>query len=144
MIKEKFENIYRMFRMEFYKHLFSIVKEREGSLSAVELSSTEVIFLLGSPTIKEFADFLEISQPNATYKIKMLVEKGYIKKIPSEADGREYSLSVTDKFLKYYSANNTYGDFIWDKMKDSLTEDEILKIDGVLNLLSEKVFSDKK
>lgn len=79
-MKEKFESIYRQFRLEFYKNMFSIVKERVGSLSATEMSSAEIIYLLKQPTIKEFADFIEISQPNATYKVKSLIEKGYIQK----------------------------------------------------------------
>ncbi len=141
MLKEKFEKVYRLFRMEFYKHLFCLVKEREGSLSAVELSSAELIFLMNRPTVKQFADFIEISQPNATYKVKTLTEKGYIKKIPSDEDGREYTLAVTDKFLKYYSADNTYGDFIWNKMKDNLSNEEIQKISDVMTLLTDKVFS---
>lgn len=139
-MKEKFESIYRQFRLEFYKNMFSIVKERVGSLSATEMSSAEIIYLMKQPTIKEFADFIEISQPNATYKVKSLIEKGYIQKKGSSNDKREYTLEVTDKFLKYYSHSNSYGDFILHKMKNTLNEDEMKKVDEVITLLLEKAF----
>lgn len=139
-MKDKFEAIYAQFRLEFYKNMFSIVKEREGSLSATEMSSAEIIYLLKNPSIKEFADFIEISQPNATYKVKALIDKGYIKKVASVDDKREYHLEVTEKFLKYYSQNNTYGDFIFDKIKEQLNEEEIQKVDEVITLLLEKAF----
>ena len=87
MLDESFEKIYRAFRLEYYKHFFSVLRERAGSLSAAEISSVEVIYLLNEPTMKEFADYIDISPPNATYKVKSLVEKGYLKKIPTE-DGR--------------------------------------------------------
>jgi hypothetical protein len=44
------------------------LREKAGSLSATEAFSAEVIYLLDHPTIGEFADFIGISQPNASYK----------------------------------------------------------------------------
>lgn len=53
MLDESFEKIYRAFRLEYYKHFFSVLRERAGSLSAAEISSVEVIYLLNEPTMKE-------------------------------------------------------------------------------------------
>ena len=139
MLDESFEKIYRAFRIEYYKHFFSVLRERAGSLSAAEISSVEVIYLLNEPTMKEFADYIDISPPNATYKVKSLVEKGYLKKIPTE-DGREFRLRVTDQFRRYYSDDASYGKFILSKMQERLSPEEIGEVSKIIALLDEKVF----
>lgn len=139
MLDESFEKIYRAFRLEYYKHFFSVLRERAGSLSAAEISSVEVIYLLNEPTMKEFADYIDISPPNATYKVKSLVEKGYLKKIPTE-DGREFRLRVTDQFRRYYSDDASYGQFILSKMQERLSPEEIGEVSKIIALLDEKVF----
>ncbi|MBS1314499.1 MAG: MarR family transcriptional regulator [Firmicutes bacterium] len=139
MLDESFEKIYRAFRLEYYKHFFSVLRERAGSLSAAEISSVEVIYLLNEPTMKEFADYIDISPPNATYKVKSLVEKGYLKKIPTE-DGREFRLRVTDQFRRYYSDDASYGKFILSKMQERLSPEEIGEVSKIIALLDEKVF----
>ena len=139
MLDESFEKIYRAFRLEYYKHFFSVLRERAGSLSAAKISSVEVIYLLNEPTMKEFADYIDISPPNATYKVKSLVEKGYLKKIPTE-DGREFRLRVTDQFRRYYSDDASYGKFILSKMQERLSPEEIGEVSKIIALLDEKVF----
>ena len=139
MLDESFEKIYRAFRLEYYKHFFSVLRERAGSLSAAEVSSVEVIYLLNEPTMKEFADYIDISPPNATYKVKSLVEKGYLKKIPTE-DGREFRLRVTDQFRRYYSDDASYGKFILSKMQERLSPEGIGEVSKIIALLDEKVF----
>jgi len=71
-------------------------------LSATEAFSVEVIYLLDRPTIGEFADFIGISQPNASYKVNSLVTKGYLERVSNDDDHREAHLLVTKKFLDYY------------------------------------------
>lgn len=101
-MEQQFEAVYRYLRLLHYSKLFEAINERPGSLSATEAFSAEVIYLLGEPTIREFADFLGISQPNASYKVLALVSKGYLTKEPCETDRRELKLMVTQKFLDYY------------------------------------------
>ncbi|MEA4895777.1 MAG: MarR family transcriptional regulator [Oscillospiraceae bacterium] len=99
-----FDELYRYLRLAHYQKLFATISERPGSLSATEAFSVEVIYLLNEPTIGQFADFLGISQPNASYKVISLVSKGYITKQPCETDKRECRLIVTKKFLDYYGS----------------------------------------
>ena len=95
-------DLYRNLRLSHYRNLFGQLREKAGSLSATEAFSAEVIYLLNRPTIGEFADFIGISQPNASYKVTSLVAKGYLERISSEDDHREAHLCVTKKFLDYY------------------------------------------
>ncbi|MGI5986086.1 MAG: MarR family transcriptional regulator [Clostridiales bacterium] len=99
-----FEEIYRYLRLAHYRNLFSMIREKPGSLSATEAFSVEVIYLLGEPTLGEFAEFIGISQPNASYKVNTLVTKGYITKESCESDKRECRLVVTKKFRDYYGS----------------------------------------
>lgn len=89
----------RKLRLAGYHGVFRRLQERDPSLSAAEVFALDVIYLLHEPTVKQFADWIGISQPNATYKINCLIRKGYLCKIPSQEDRREAHLSVTEKFL---------------------------------------------
>ncbi|MDD4311988.1 MAG: MarR family winged helix-turn-helix transcriptional regulator [Eubacteriales bacterium] len=95
-------DLYRNLRLSHYRNLFGQLREKAGSLSATEAFSAEVIYLLDRPTIGEFADFIGISQPNASYKVTSLVTKGYLERVCSNDDHREAHLHVTKKFLDYY------------------------------------------
>ena len=69
-------------------------------LTSSEVFSLYMIELMDAPTIKDFAAYIGISQPNATYKINALVEKGYVEKLPSATDRREYHIYTTKKCKK--------------------------------------------
>jgi DNA-binding MarR family transcriptional regulator len=97
---------YERFRLITYRGLFSLLRERDSSLSAAEAFAVDVIYLLDEPTIKEFADCLGISQPNATYKVNHLIQKGYVTKSPSQEDRRESHLQVTEKYMRYWQEGN--------------------------------------
>ena len=101
MLENKLLLISNKLRLQFYKEMFGVIREREGSLSAMEAFSVDVIHALGNPTVSEFADFIGISRPGASYKVASLIEKGYIKKEVSEEDKREYRLVLTDKYYNY-------------------------------------------
>ena len=105
MLEENFLSVYDKFKVEFFRRLFSLVREREGSLSAMEAFSVEIIKELDSPTISQFADFLGISQSNATYKVNSLIKKGYIVKENSDIDRREYHLKLSEKYYHYSGAH---------------------------------------
>ena len=78
MLEKNFTEVYEKFELIFFRRIFEKVRERDGSLSAMEAFSLEVIYLLHEPTVGQFADFLNISQSNATYKVNSLIKKGYI------------------------------------------------------------------
>ena len=101
MLEEELLQITNLLRLHFYKRIFAVVREREGSLTAMEVFAVEVIHSLDKPTISEFADFIGISRSNATYKIHSLEQKGYVEKSPSEDDKREWRLTLTEKYYRY-------------------------------------------
>ena len=128
MIEENFDIVYKKFRIELYRHIFSVLGSREGSLSASDYFTVETVYLLGTPTISEFARTLKISQPNATYRIKSLMEKGYLEKLSTKKKSA-FRLTVTEKFKKYYHEDMGYGKYIFNRLKAALDEEELKSVD---------------
>lgn len=104
MLQQTLQRLYRQLRLTSYRQIFGAIRERSGSLSATEAFSADVIQLLGAPTLSQFAQYLGISQPNATYKINNLVAKGYVEKVPSPGDRREIRLQPAGKLKKYLAS----------------------------------------
>ena len=103
MLKPAFYSVYTKFKLHFYKEIFQRFRTREASLTTVETFCVETIMHLGRPTVNEFASFMSISPPNAAYKVNSLIKKGYINKVQSETDRREYHLEVTEKYMRFYN-----------------------------------------
>ena len=103
MLEKAFHNVYRKFKLHFYEKVFEKMQDKEATLTTVEAFCMEIIYALDRPTVAEFASITNISSPNAAYKINNLVNKGYLKKVQSEDDKREYHLEVTDKYLNNYN-----------------------------------------
>ena len=78
MLEKEFEKLYFKFRNNYCKNLFSGVNEEKDSLSPTESYCVEAIFLMNRPTVHQFANYVNISQPNATYRISNLINKGYV------------------------------------------------------------------
>lgn len=144
-IKNKLDCIYKNFKLMIYKNVFKGLKDNtDDGLSSSDYFCLECVYLLDKPTISEFANFLDISSPNATYKVKQLIKKGYIKKEKSKNDGREYRLVPTDKFYKFYGSKANYGEVIMNNIEKSLEKDDVKKMDKVLDVIIDKVFKPKK
>ena len=126
---------YEKARLFQYRSLFNLIRERDGSLSATEAYAVDVINILGEPTIKQFSDFIGISQSNASYKVGNLITKGYITKEMSEDDRREYHLRVTDKFRDYYAVSTRAFLDGLERMEQAHTPEELEQFTGLLQEL---------
>ena len=128
---------YARFRLITYRSMFRLLRERDSSLSAAEAFAVDVIYLLQEPTIKEFADCLGISQPNATYKVNHLIQKGYVQKTPSQEDRREAHLHVTDKYMRYWNESNGSLTRALTVLQDRFSADEVATFTRMLQELTE-------
>lgn len=136
MLENEFEKLYLKFRLNYCKNLFSKVNE---SLSPTESYCVETIYLLDRPTVHEFAEYIHISQPNATYRINNLIEKGYVRKVISENDKREYHLEVTDKFLKDYGVNTSFNAKLMEGIREKFSEEEIKLLEKMIQKIVEEI-----
>ena len=136
-ISEAVSELYRNLRLSHYRNLFGQLREKAGSLSATEAFSVEVIYLLESPTIGEFADFIGISQPNASYKVNSLVTKGYLERVSNDEDHRAAHLHVTKKFLDYYGRQLPDMKSAVSSALTSFTEQEIQLLSRLFGKLNQ-------
>ena len=139
MLEDKFEMVYTKFKLHFYQEIFERFQNREASLTTVETFAMETIQALGNPTVNEFASFMRISPPNAAYKINSLIRKGYVRKLQSEQDKREYHLQVTQKYRDYYNISSDYVHQVVDRMRKRFTPEECAKLEEALTIIDREL-----
>ena len=139
MLEEDFLSVYDKFVLEFFRRIFEMVREREGSMSAMEAFSVEVIHELHEPTIGQFADFLNISQSNATYKVNSLIKKGYIEKQNSSTDRREYHLILADKYYRYTGLMRNYVSDVTRRIEENFSKEDVAKFASMLRKISDEL-----
>ena len=139
MFNESFEEVFDKFKFQFFCRIFDLVRERDGSLSAMEAFSLEIIDMLQAPTVGQFADFLNISQPNATYKVNSLIRKGYLVRQNSQSDRREYHLILSDKYRQYMSLLTSYEDTVMARIRDRFPPEDLETFDRILRTMSDEL-----
>ncbi|MDD3347270.1 MarR family transcriptional regulator [Oscillibacter sp.] len=139
MLKYAFFNVYTKFKLHFYQEIFRRFQDREASLTTVETFCMETIQALGSPTVNEFASFMRISPPNAAYKVNSLVKKGYVRRVQSPEDRREYHLEATQKYIDYYNISTSYMVEVMDRIARRFTPEECVKLEEMLAVVSREL-----
>ena len=134
VLEKSFDRIYTKFKLHFYRAVFTRFQTREASLTAVETFCMEIIRALDEPTINEFASFANISSPNAAYKVNSLIRKGYVEKVQSPSDRREYHLRPTQKFHDYYNLSSAYVRQVMERVRERFTPEEVAQMDRVLSI----------
>ena len=133
---EGFRQIYERLKMEFYREVFCASHDVDASLSAVEAFSLEVIDQLGKPTVGQFAEFLNISRSNATYKVASLIRLGYVRKERSGPDKREYYLVLTDKYYANAALLDDYVSALVERIRGRFTARETAEFARMLSVIS--------
>ena len=139
MLDQAFNQVYTKFKLHFYQEIFARFQNREASLTTVETFAMETIQALGSPTVNDFASFMKISPPNAAYKINSLIRKGYVKKIQSEQDKREYHLQITQKYKDYYNISSDYVRTVTERIRARFSPEECAKLEEMLDIISQEL-----
>ena len=139
MLETNFTEVYDKFKLQFYRRVFELVRERDGSLSAMEAFSLEVIKMLDEPTVGQFADFLNISQSNATYKVNNLIKKGYLVRQNSTTDRREYHLILSEKFYNYMNLLANYEKTVMERIEQRFPQEDVDCFDRMLKVISDEL-----
>ncbi|HHU60061.1 TPA: MarR family transcriptional regulator [bacterium] len=132
MLDKNFQKLYENFRMRYYQKLFKQNNDQDDGLSANEMFCVETVYLLGNPTLSEYADFIGVSRSNVNYKINGLINKGYITKTISDKDKREYHLSVTNKFIDFYITKDSCTDEFTQRVRKEFTTEEMPILEAYL------------
>lgn len=139
MLDTAFNAVYAKFKLHFYQEIFSRFQDREASLTTVETFCMECIQALGSPSVNEFATFLHLSPPNAAYKVNSLVKKGYIQRVQSSDDRREFHLQVTQKYIDYYDISSSYVTAVTERIQRRFSKADCDKLVEMLRIISEEL-----
>lgn len=139
MLEQAFNSVYAKFKLHFYQEIFRRFQDREASLTTVETFCMESIQALGSPTVNEFASFMRISPPNAAYKVNSLVKKGFVRKVQSASDRREYHLVPTRKYMDYYNISSGYIETVMERVTARFTPEECAKLEEMLLIVSREL-----
>lgn len=148
MIENTFSKVYSKFKIHFYRNVFEKIQSRELSLTTVETFCIEIIYALDHPTVSEFASYVQISPPNAAYKVNSLIKKGYLRKVRSEHDKREYHLEVTEKYMDYLNISTTYMNTVMKRIEECFPKEQLEVLNSILEttyneLMPEVELSDK-
>ena len=144
MLQRAFREVYRKFKLHFYEAVFRGFETREATLTTVETFCMEIIYALKRPTVAEFARITNISSPNAAYKINSLVKKGYLRRVRSEKDRREYFLEVTDKYLQYYNISDQYVDLVMKRIMERFSPEEVRILEEILTVTAKELMPEVK
>ena len=139
MLNQAFNEVYTKFKLHFYQEIFRRFQDREASLTTVETFCMESIMALGRPSVNEFATFMRISPPIAAYKVNSLVKKGYIRKIQSPEDRREYHLELTQKYIDYYNISTSKIAEVMDRIVHRFPAEDCAKLEEILTVVSREL-----
>lgn len=106
------------------KYLLHCSCRKKTELSVNEALTVQTVRYLGEPTVTELASFFGISQPNATYRVKQLIRKGYLKQSVSE-DKRECRLCTADDPAALREQNGFAPGNILDRLSLYFSEEEL-------------------
>lgn len=132
-------SVYTKFKLHFYQEMFTKLQSRETTLTTVETYCIEIIDALDHPTVNEFANFIHISPPNAAYKVNSMIKKGYLTKIRSEEDRREYFLEPTRKYYDYYRLSLGYVEQVADRVEKRVSAADLDTFCRVLRIMTEEL-----
>ena len=139
MLRDEFSRVYSKFKLHFYQKVFERIEGRETSLTTVETFCMEIIYAANGPTVNEFAKLANLSSPNAAYKVNNLMKKGYLEKIQSTEDKREYHLYVTQKYLDYYNISYQYLNTVLERLEGRFTKEELDTFTQILKVMDEEL-----
>lgn len=140
MLEKNFAKVYNKFKLLLYTRVLKDFAEDGGkALSAQEVICMEIIVSLNEPTVAQFANYAKISAPNAAYRVNKLINKGYVNKVQSERDKREYHLVPTEKYNENYGSVFNYIDTVSERIKKRFPEEESETLDKMLEIIAEEL-----
>ena len=128
MLEKAFNDVYTKFKLHFYQNVFQRFATREATLTTVESFCMEGIMAM-----------MQISTPNAAYKIGSLVRKGYVEKIQSTTDRREYHLRPTQKYIDYYNISYSYLSTVVQRVNKRFPKEDVKKLEQMLTIISNEL-----
>lgn len=143
-MEEALQKVYQNFRRYFYKNVFQNISRQHGQITLAEAFDVGAIYVLGQPTMSEFAQFVGVSRPGATYRVNSLVEKGLVRRAPSAADRRENRLQVTERFLSVATMGDRYVQTVAQRVQARFSPEEVQCFGRILRVIAGELMEETK
>ena len=65
--------------------------------------------------------------------------QGYINKVNSASDKREYHLEVTQKFLDYYRINDSYIHEVMENIRKRFAPEDVKRLEEILRVIADEL-----
>ena len=92
----------------------------------------------GQSQVKNFADVAAAEKA----KLKLIAEKtkkGYVEKIQSTTDRREYHLRPTQKYIDYYNISYSYLSTVVQRVNKRFPKEDVKKLEQMLTIISNEL-----
>ncbi|WFD10733.1 MarR family winged helix-turn-helix transcriptional regulator [Tepidibacter hydrothermalis] len=108
------------------RYIEKIMSKQEFSRFSINhMYYLEYIYTLNNPTFSQLAEALNVTKPSVTAMIKKLTDKGYVEKMNSQYDKREFHIYLTDRGKEILNAELEVYKHFTEKISKYLSEDEI-------------------
>ena len=115
----------------------------DKTLSMNEIHVIEAVSNAGGDnTSKRVAQTLRVSPGTLTASVNTLAAKGYIRKVQSPDDRREYHLEITQKYIDYYNISTAYMTAVMNRISQRFSPEECAKLEDMLTIISRDLMSE--
>ena len=95
---------------------------------------------IGEPkNMSSIARELSVTVGTLTIAMNRLVKKGYVERIQSTTDKREYRLRPTQKYIDYYNISYSYLHLVMERAKQRFSPDDLAKLEEMLQIVSDEL-----
>ena len=134
-----FNEVYTKFKLHFYQEIFRRFQDREASLTTVETFCSERSTTQHRPAVNDSDPCMRLPPPPPADKVNSLVKHGYIRKVQSPSDRREYHLEVTQKYIDYYNISSSYMEEVMDRILHRFPAEDCAKLEEILTVVSREL-----
>lgn len=142
-LEKSFIKIYTKFKLHFYKTISRRSDNPNSTLTIFEVLCMEGILALEEPTVAQFGRLMNLSTPNAAYKVNNLVKKGYLDRQQSATDKREYHLVPTKKYIDEYNVSYGYLNEVLQRAKSHFPEEDLEKLEELLSYIGDEIMPEE-
>ena len=116
----------------------AIITEDFKDLTNNDMHIIEAVGLEGG-NMSSIAARLDITVGSLTTSMNSLVKKGYVEKIQSTTDRREYNLRPTQKYIDYYNISYSYLHTVVERARERFSPEDCAKLEEMLTIVSEEL-----
>ena len=113
----------------------AIITEDFKDLTNNDMHIIEAVGLEGG-NMSSIAAKLDITVGSLTTSMNSLVKKGYVEKIQSTTDRREYHLRPTQKYIDYYNISYSYLHTVVERARERFSPEDCAKLEEMLTIVS--------